>query len=65
MKHIKNYTYHNLMIVIHRIMAKGYSLEEAEPIAKKIFDNYNPLGLSIEAMTDKVISKYEWLKEKP
>ena len=65
MKHIKNYTYHNLMIVIHRIMAKGYTLEEAEPIAKLIFANYNPLGSTIEEMTDRVISKEEWLKEKP
>lgn len=57
---IKNLTYHNLMIVIHKLMKKGYTLQEAEPIAKRIFEEYNPFGMSIEEMTENVLSKSEW-----
>lgn len=60
---IKNLTYRNLMIVIHRLMAKGYSMNEAEPIARRIFAEYNPLGASIEEMTRRVLSKSEWERE--
>lgn len=60
---IKNYTYHNLMIIAHKIQKKGYTEREAIDIAKRIFNEFNPYGMSIEAMTDRVLTKSEWEKE--
>lgn len=60
---IKNLTYHNLMTVIHKIEKKGYSFKEAEPIARRIFAEFNPYGMSIQAMIDQVMTKEEWEAE--
>lgn len=60
---IRNLTYRNLMIVIRRIQAKGYSFDESEKIARNIFSEYNPNGLSIEEMTKRVLTKDEFEKE--
>ena len=57
---IKNLTYHNLMVVIHKIEAKGYSFEEAKPIARMIFEEYTPQGLSIEERVRRILTKEEW-----
>lgn len=59
---MKRMTYRNLMIIIHRIMAKGYTLAEAEPMARHIFERYEkfPLGMSIEEQEKQIISKAEW-----
>ena len=59
---IKNLTYHNLMAVIHKLQKKGYTFEEAEPIARNIFSEYQaaPQGLSIESRIDRELSKKEW-----
>ena len=64
-KHIKRLTYHNFMTVIHKIMAKGYTLEEAEPVARNIFAEFesSPLGISIETRVERILTKEEWLKE--
>lgn len=64
-KHIKRLTYHNFMTVINKIMAKGYTLEEAEPVARNIFAEFEsrPLGISIETRVERILTKEEWLKE--
>ena len=61
---IKNLTYRNLMIVIHKLEKKGYTFEEAEPIARNIFAEFNPNGLSIERMTEMVLTKSEFENQK-
>ena len=60
---IKNLTYRNFMIIRKRIIAKGYTAAEAEPIVRRIFANYNPLGMSIEQMTERVLTKEDWENE--
>ena len=62
MKQMKNLTYRNLMTVIHRIEAKGYSFEESERVARRIFEDFKaqPLGLSIESRVDMILTKEEW-----
>ena len=59
---MKNMTYHNLMAVIHKLEKKGYTMEEAEPIARRIFEEFaaNPMGLSIESRVEQVLTKEEW-----
>lgn len=59
---IKNLTYHNLMIVIHKLMKKGYTMAEAELIAKGIFAAYYPGGMSIEQRVNQVLSKDKYTK---
>ncbi len=63
--HIRKLTYYNLMVVIRKIMAKGYTMEEAEPVARNIFAEYEacPNGISIETRVGQVLTKEEWLKE--
>lgn len=60
---IRNYTYHNLMVVASRIRQKGYTQNESIDIAQRIFRDYNPYGLTIEAMTDRILPKKEWERE--
>lgn len=60
---IKNLTYYNLMVVIHKLEKKGYTKDESEPIARRIFDEFNPNGLSIETMVGRVLPKDEWINE--
>ena len=57
---IKNLTYHNLMRVAKMVMEKGYTQEEAIEIAKQRFAEFNPLGMSIEAMVKRMPTKAEW-----
>ena len=45
---MRNMTYRNLMAVIRKIQAKGWSFEETEKMARSIFTEYRPEGLSIE-----------------
>ena len=61
-KQMKNMTYRNLMSVIHKIEAKGYTFDEAEPMARRIFEDFQsqPLGLSIESRIGMILSKAEW-----
>ena len=59
-RHMKNLTYNNLMAVIHKIQAKGYTFEEAEPVARNIFAEYRPEGISIEERVRRVLTKEEW-----
>lgn len=64
-KQMKNLTYHNLMAVIKKIQAKGWSFSEAEQSARHIFSEYEacPMGMSIEARIDRLLTKEEWEEE--
>ena len=60
---IKNLTYRNLLIVTHRIERKGYDFQTSLKLARNIFNEFNPNGLSIEAMTNRILTKEEFKKE--
>lgn len=62
---IKNRTYRNFIIVMNKIMAKGYDKEEAERITRNIFDQREacPDGLSVECLVDMVIGRDQWITE--
>jgi hypothetical protein len=62
-RQMRNLTYRNLMAVIRKIEAKGWSFEEAEKMARTIFAEYRPEGLSIEERVRRVLTKEEWEKE--
>ena len=57
---IRNLTYKNLVYVIKRIQAKGYGFQEAEKIARRLFDSLNPNGMSMDDMIGRVMSKAEF-----
>ncbi len=59
---IKNLTYRNLMVVIHKIEAKGYDFETSKRLAQNIFTEFqaSPQGLSIEERVRRILSKKEW-----
>ena len=57
---MKNLTYRNLMAVIRKIEAKGYTFEEAEPMAQRIFTEYTPQGVSIEERVRRILTKAGW-----
>lgn len=54
---IKNLTYYNFMVVMHKIEKKGYTSQEAEKMTRRIFDEYTPAGLSIEARINMILPK--------
>lgn len=63
---MKNLTYHNLLSVIRKIMNdKGYTFEEAEPLARNIFAEFEacPQGMSIEQRIGILLSKDEWIRQ--
>jgi len=62
---MKNMTYRNLMTAIKKIQKKGWSFEEAEKSARRIFAQYEayPMGMSIEAQIDQLLTKEEWEEE--
>lgn len=64
-REIKNLTYHNLMVVIHKIEKKGYTFEEAEPLARHIFSEFTarPQGMSIEQRIEQILTKEEWIRQ--
>ena len=59
---MKNMTYRNLMAVIHRIEAKGYEFNEAEQMARHIFDEFaaRPQGMSIEERVRRILTREEF-----
>ena len=59
---IKHMTYRNLMIVIHKIQAKGWSFDESERMARNIFSEFSarPLGMSIEERINRIMTRQEW-----
>ena len=62
---MKNLTYHNLMIVIRKLQKKGWSFEESEKMARRIFAQFEacPMGMSIEAQINQIQTKEEWEAE--
>lgn len=60
MRRMKNLTYRNLMAVIREIEKKGYNFDESARIARLIFAEYNPSGMSIETMVSRILTKEEW-----
>ena len=59
---MKHMTYRNLMIVIHKIQAKGWSFDESERMARNIFSEFSarPLGMSIEERINRIMTRQEW-----
>lgn len=59
---VKNLTYRNLMVVIHKIEAKGYDFETSKRLTQDIFTEFqaSPQGLSIEERVRRILSKEEW-----
>lgn len=64
-RQIKNRTYHNMMIVVRKIQNKGWDFDESVRLAKNIFDEFenHPLGLSINARINQILTKEEFEKE--
>jgi len=60
---MRRLTYRNLMAVIRKIEAKGWNFEEAEKMARNIFAEYRPEGMSIEERVRRVLTKEEWEQE--
>lgn len=63
MKTIKRKTYNNFMYILKLIMAKGYNKTEAEEITHRIFEQYNPNGLSIIEIANRTMTKQEYITE--
>ena len=59
----KNLTYRNLVAGIRKIEKKGYSFEEAERMARRIFAEYRPGGLSIEERIRRILTREEYERE--
>ena len=62
---IRNRNYRNFMIVMNKIMAKGYDKEESWKMTDEFFNRleWNPDGISIETMVDMILPYDEWIKE--
>ena len=61
-RHMKRMTYHNLMVVIHKLQAKGWNFEEAESMARNYFAEFEacPMGMSIEERIRRQPTREEW-----
>ena len=53
-------TYRNLVAVIRKIEAENRSFDEAEKMARNVFTEYRPQGMSIE---ERVRCREEWERE--
>ena len=62
---MKNLTYRNLMIVIRRIMKKGYDFSTSERLARNIFRDFAacPNGKSIEERISLILTAEECAAE--
>ena len=56
-------TYNNVVKVTKMIQKKGYSLEEANEMAIRLFDEHTKHMNSIEFYIDKILDKEEWERE--
>ncbi len=56
---IKKMTYRNFMIVMNKIIRKGYDADEAERMTRNIFAQREacPEGLSVERMVEMIVDK--------
>lgn len=60
---MKRKTYNNVLKATKMIQKKGYSLEESNEMAIKLFDEHTKEMNSIEFYIDKIINKEEWERE--
>ena len=62
---MKNLTYHNLIIVIRKIMKKGYDFSTSERLARNIFRDFAacPNGKSIEERISLILTAEEYAAE--
>ena len=62
---MKNLTYRNLMIVIRKIMKKGYDFSTSERLARNIFRDFAacPNGKSIEERISLILTAEEYAAE--
>ncbi|MBR3240915.1 MAG: hypothetical protein IKF99_21075 [Oscillospiraceae bacterium] len=62
---MKNLTYRNLMIVIRKIMKKGYDFSTSEQLARNIFRDFAacPKGKSIEERISLILTAEEYAAE--
>ena len=62
---MKNLTYRNLMIVIRKIMKKGYDFSTSEQLARNIFRDFAacPNGKSIEERISLILTAEEYAAE--
>ncbi len=62
---MKNLTYRNLMIVIRKIMKKGYDFSTSERLARNIFRDFAacPNGKSIEERIKLILTAEEYAAE--
>ena len=62
---MKNLTYQNLMIVIRKIMKKGYDFSTSERLARNIFRDFAacPNGKSIEERISLILTAEEYAAE--
>lgn len=60
---MKRKTYNNVVKVTKMIQKKGYSLDEANEMAIRLFDEHTKDMNSIEFYIDKILDKETWKKE--
>lgn len=60
---MKRKTYNNVMRATKMIQKKGYSFEEANEMAIRLFDEHTKNMNSIEFYIDKILDKEEWKRE--
>lgn len=60
---VKRKTYNNVLKATKMIQKKGYSFEEANEMAIRLFNENTKEMNSIEFYIDKIISKEEWERE--
>ena len=62
---MKNLTYRNLMILIRKIMKKGYDFSTSERLARNIFRDFAacPNGKSIEERISLILTAEEYAAE--
>lgn len=60
---VKRKTYNNVVKATKMIQKKGYSLEEANEMAIRLFDEHTNDMNSIEFYIGKILDKEEWERE--
>lgn len=58
-RNIKKRTYNNFMLVCRAVMNKGYDLDTAADITRRIFDNLEYNGVSVWQQVDMIIDAAE------
>ena len=58
-RNIKKRTYNNFMTVCRAVMAKGYDLDTAADITRRIFDNLEQNGASVWRSVDLIVDAAE------